>query len=127
MLRWFASNLLVAMAVVSFATLLPFSAAHADMIPSTPASVPASDDGGAREIVAQHLAEQGLDQAAIQSRLAELTPSDVVVLAANPDQMNTAAGSPVALIAVICGVVVLVAILVLDSMKAKEDEQYRTY
>ncbi len=127
MVRLFASSLLAALAVVSFTLMLPMTVAHADMIPSAPASTPATSDTVAPEqVVAGQMAALGLTNEEIADRMAELTDSDVATIAANPEQVHVA-GSAWALIAFGIAAFALIAILVLDSLNAKEAEQYRTY
>ncbi len=127
MVRTLTSGLLATLAVVSFTFMLPFQVAQADMIPSAPVSAPepAAADSTQTAVVT-HMAALGLSQEEITARVSEMTPADMETLAANPDQMNVA-GSAWAIIAIAVGVAALIAILVLDSMRAKEHEQYRSY
>ena len=125
MVRLFTCSLLAALAVVSMTLLLPMSAAYADMIPSAPASAPAPSEASPQAVVAGQLALQGLAPDEVAARLSQLTPSDMQTLADNPNQVSVA-GSAGVVVAVIIGLV-LIAVLVLDSMRAKEHEQYRSY
>ena len=129
MVRLFTCSLLAALAVVSMTLLLPMSVANADMIPSTPASAPAPSDASPKAVVAGQLALQGLDPDEVAARLAQLTPNDMQTLADNPNQVSVAGAAGVGagvIVAIILGLV-LIAVLVLDSMRAKEHEQYRSY
>lgn len=125
MVRLFTCSLLAALAVVSMTLMLPMSVAYADMIPSAPTSAPAHSDASPKDLVSARLAHEGLAPAEIDARIAQLTPSDMQTLADNPNQVGVA-GSAGVVVAVILGLV-LIAILVLETMKAKEDEQYRSY
>lgn len=128
MVRLFACSLLAALAVVSMTMLLPMSAAYADMIPSAPVSAPAPADASPKAVVAGQLALQGLHQDEIDARLAQLTPVDMQTLADNPNQVGVAGGAGVLAVTVaVIVIVTLIAVLVLDSMRAKEHEQYRSY
>lgn len=129
MARLFSIGLLVALGVVSITFLLPMSAAYADMIHPLPSQTTSTPPSGApaQQIVTAQMAVAGLDSGDIQARMSELTPEDLNVLAADPRQVNMGSGLNYAILAIAILGVALISILILDSLRAKEQEQYRTY
>ncbi len=85
------SWLLAALAVASFVFLAPATAA-ADLISSAPATPDQAAQVSHADVVADSLRAQGLSETEVSARLAEMSETDLALLAQSPAQMQMAAG-----------------------------------